>query len=182
VNNASLANKVRFSDPKFVDQAQIVTSVRSAVLLTEISFQLASALKTLHKWAEAAHLNFEIDIANARTSKKRGRIKKEYRLFIEGMFGTDETLQLLIATDPGSLRDQLEGLKLASAMQLARFAKKKDEGYYSCYGQLTTDLQSKTEALHGECTHEERSLWKYVSSIVAKEYKSPLYDNFSKGD
>lgn len=154
------------------EKGSVVTDVRSVMLLVDVVFRLDETLSKMASWYE--------------TFKRNPDPTLKAKLY-EGMFGSEENLQMLTDSGAASVRSQLKDLKLALALLLNKFAKAEGRDalgriQYSCYSTLTLDPESGVEFPEGQCSSQrgnrlqsELELWSQAMRLVGRVYQSPLY-------
>jgi hypothetical protein len=171
--------KIRISEDAFdrtkLAPKQVRTTIRSAARLAEMAFKLSNSLWRLDDWLVTARASLADEISRSEkglSSRTVESILKEYQDFVEGLFGSEENLLLLVATGDNSIRADLERLKEASAMLMAAF--ENPQGV--CFASLDLDLSTAVEQGVGECNPAERKEWNYSLSLIADRYQSALFE------
>lgn len=182
---------VRFSRVPIdqMEQDNVVTELDSVLLIADVVFKLDETLKTMDEWFDKALVDMKERERIGGVAGKAAEL--EHDAFLMGMFGAGsrsdalETLELLTDDSKGSLRDQMEQLKVAITMLLPRFARPisiDGETRYSCGTELHTDLKTGFEVLKGDCKNTSsnriqslHTRWKQVLTLVGRTYQSPLF-------
>jgi hypothetical protein len=111
-----------------------------------------------------------------------------YDSFMGDMFGDESNLVTLTdASADTTIRRRIEDLKLISSLMLVSFVKRLPDGRYTCYARLDSDLDSGAEEKTGECSDLDstpqgstKSLFRQAMKLVAEEYESPIFREFSR--
>ena len=163
------------------------TSIRSATLMTDMAIKLGATLEQTARWYANARDAVSEQIKHAPNADERKRIEADFSHFIEGVFGSDRILKKLTTTEPGSLREQLDGLRSAGILLTTRFATRKADGSLGCAAEIINDLEKGTETLAGDCSNvdrgqskSDRRMWSDSLSLVAASTQSPLYTKMAK--
>lgn len=187
---------VRFSrDPvSKIQNDTVVTDLDSLLLIADVVFKLDETLESMDKWFEKALVDMQEREAIGGVAGKAAKV--EHDAFLMGMFGAGsrkdakETLELLTDDSEGSLRAQMDQLKLAITMLLPKFAVAQTvhgETRYSCGTELHTNVKTGFEVLKGDCKEapQERlqtlhTRWKQVLNMVGRVYQSPIFIDMAR--
>ncbi len=155
----------------------IESRVETVSLFAELVFKFHEALKDLASWKTEADRWVKIRSEAERHPDYRLMIKNDYETFIKSLFGDPQNLQDLVETGPESARKQIDDLRLALALHLARFSVKKAEGGATCYASLVTNLDTGVEEGFGTCTAAQYEVWHRTMQLVGTAFNSPIYLN-----
>lgn len=169
--------------------APVETSLDAALILAEVSFKAGAYLKQVPRWKKAHQSYYRSEHARLRTSSEKANYKRMNENFINGLFGAESNLLLLTGEKdlPGgiNLQEQVDQLKVASAMLLASFALPAKNSTvaqprYTCAASLVTDPRKGGELKKGHCTAAQERVWKQTFSWLSTLYKSPLFAGYAK--
>ena len=166
---------VRISDQSDNNKGlqNITTDIEAALRMTELSFKISESIDRLVLW-------------NARNLQDLGRDSRKleaYRQTIVGLFASEKNFNAMINGEKDGTRERLKKLQLATSLLVTKFAKKKDNGSYTCFTKLRTNLETGEESATGDCSKESsksEALFKEVSAILAKKYSSPLFADYAR--
>ncbi len=181
VPSSAEATGVRLSEASrtAMSGGKVITTVAGSAQLMEIAFKLGHSLGLLDRWRVEAEESIREELAFERDPVKRRALKADFNMFLEGMFGSADTLERLGSGEKGSVRDQLRSLSLASSLLGARFVVR-ENGRVTCASRLVLDLASGVETPEGRCTASEEAAWKYSLLLAARTFRSPYFFELSR--
>lgn len=176
VLNSADATGVRVSDAPRTpgSKAKIKTTIRSVQELTETAFKLGHYLGRAGVWRRNAEDSLRADLASEPDARKRLSLQKDYREFIEGMFGSQDVLQKLTDTGAAGLAAQIRDLKLVMSLLSVAFAQRLPNKKIGCFKESLLDPVTGKETFSGTCTAEEVKTWKYSVRLAARAFRSPV--------
>jgi hypothetical protein len=184
VKSQSDAMLIRFTDKihKPGSGGKIVMNIHSSLLALETVMKFNASFERLAQWKVESKERLDDDVSRERDSKKRDELVREYSSFVKGMFGGDETFNMITENAPGSLREKLAKVELSLAMLAASYGKSDGHGGFGCYNQLIKDLDKKNseEAKVGECSLDDYKRWKRVMLQLGSVYQSPLFEKYGR--
>ncbi len=150
----------------------------------ETILKFSASLENLAKWRRDAPRLHQARLAKVSDPRERQRLNKNYKDTIEGLFGSQEVLDMLSDSGEASVRAKLAKAELAAALLASSFARKSASGTIGCYNQLVKDLDNhgSVEKKVGTCSPEDSRRWKKAMFQVATLYKSPLFAEFAKAE
>jgi hypothetical protein len=184
VKNTADAIGIRVSDlpRKSGDSKKIRTSIRSVQELTEVAFKLSHYLVRATNWRNSADGAIREELRSEPDLRKRLSIQKDYRDFIDGMFGNEDVLEKLTAAGPGSLILQIRDLKLVMSMLSTAFVQRLPNGKITCYKESLLDPVTGEEEFKGTCSAEEAKRWKYSVRLAARAFRSPILQEIADSE
>jgi hypothetical protein len=167
----------------------VETSIETALLMAEVVFKAGAYLKQLPVWQykQAAYYNKEMKRFSSKF--ERYNYQTANLNFVNGLFGARDNLLMLINHKPlpngAKVQDQVDQLKVATALLLATFATKaegssEENPRYTCAAKVVTHVAKGGEVKTGRCTPTQEKEWKKTFSWLSKIYQSPLFAKYSK--
>ncbi len=143
---------------------EVITSrIEPVVQVAELALRMYSYLPTLKSWHRLARSRRYQDLKVQYNNLKRDQIRFSYNEMIEGMFGNQTNLNDLIETGDDSTMDLIEDIRLAASMLVLHFAKRTEDGDWTCFERSELDLGAEPhltadspEERSGECSPEMR--------------------------
>ncbi len=182
--------RVSRDERKPFDKNIVVSDMESVALISDIVFKLHDALEILADWHRDTQESLDmLEHSNSASAKK---LKEDYQSFMTGILGSDslrgakETLNLLIDNSDGSLRQQMNQLRLALALHLNKFAILKDPNElskgYTCASELHLNPKTGVEEKVGRCNvlsskkmQSEDELWRQSMRLIGRAFQIPLF-------
>ena len=94
----------------------------------------------------------------------------------------------LIETGDDSTMDLIEDIRLAASMLVLHFAKRTEDGDWTCFERSELDLGAEPhltadspEERSGECSPEMRERYKKVAWLLGRQYQSPIFNEIGRG-
>lgn len=179
---SSLSRKIGSATP-------VQTTLEAALAMTEVAFKAGAYLRQLPKWKSAHNRFYESQYASLSGASEKYNYKKMNDNFINGLFGATKNLKLLVGEvklpNGVQIQDQLDQLKVASAMLLATFAIKApgstdDKPHFTCATKIVTHVNEGGEEKLGLCNAAQDKAWKKTFAWLADIYQSPLFASYAK--
>lgn len=182
VRNSADAVGIRISEGerKPGSGGRIRTTIRTVYELTEAAFKLGHYLGRASAWRTGAETALREELEAEPDPRKRLALQKDYREFVDGLFGSQEILDKLTSEGAGSLSAQIRDLKLVMSMLSVSFARRLSEGRIDCFKENVLDVEAGEEAFTGVCTPEETAAWKYSIRLASRAFRSPLLQEISE--